>query len=557
MRADKILFYITMAVIYSLIVGIALYTPMHSDDFSYSFLGILPSDHIKHYMTWSGRIVADYVSTIILGLNNHFLIAVINSVGSVLLIFNITKLSLIFNKNSNKHKETLILIFVFLLYWLGNPNLGQVMFWVVGTANYTWTTLIVIYFLRKNIEIRENKNVFPIGTIKTVAMFFLGILAGCSNENTSISLVIFMLMLLLYYKFSYGKFGNAVASSFLGVVIGSSALILAPGNYVRANLPLLDDWRNSSLLTRFINFINNTIPDVMSHNWLAFLCLIIIFFGVILSESINKKTIYLSLGLLVLFILSNAAMIASPWYPPRSMNPQFIFLVCMSSTLMALISGRFLYHVYIFIILFLMIFFIPNYISTFIAYKHAYIQSEMRVDIINSEKNNGHTSAEIPLFHFRTLMNDGFKFDTWHSNAIAKYYGLEKVAVTPVNFDYSIIREKCSYHTNMVINGSKIKCIYVYYDEFKSESYFITEIDKKIIKNEDQDIRLFIKPTLVNGKTITRNTGFKFQTESVGDRNFTFLKIKNIRPDDVKFITLGYYSSKTGHIYKSEVIENN
>lgn len=386
MRADKILFYITMAVIYSLIVGIALYTPMHSDDFSYSFLGILPSDHIKHYMTWSGRIVADYVSTIILGLNNHFLIAFINSFGSVLLIFNITKLSLIFNKNSNKHKETLILIFVFLLYWLGNPNLGQVMFWVVGTANYTWTTLIVIYFLRKNIEIRENKNVFPTGTIKTVAMFFLGILAGCSNENTSISLVIFMLMLLLYYKFSYGKFGNAVASSFLGVVIGSSALILAPGNYVRANLPLLDDWRNSSLLTRFINFINNTIPDVMSHNWLAFLCLIIIFFGVILSESINKKTIYLSLGLLVLFILSNAAMIASPWYPPRSMNPQFIFLVCMSSTLMALISGRFLYHVYIFIILFLMIFFIPNYISTFIAYKHAYIQSEMRVDIINSEK---------------------------------------------------------------------------------------------------------------------------------------------------------------------------
>lgn len=36
------------------------YTPIHSDDYRYYLLGISPESHFHHYMTWSGRIIADY-----------------------------------------------------------------------------------------------------------------------------------------------------------------------------------------------------------------------------------------------------------------------------------------------------------------------------------------------------------------------------------------------------------------------------------------------------------------------------------------------------------------
>ena len=65
MRKDSAALLIIMAIIYALIAYISYYTPMHSDDFPYSVIGLEPSRHFNHYMTWSGRVVADYVSTLI------------------------------------------------------------------------------------------------------------------------------------------------------------------------------------------------------------------------------------------------------------------------------------------------------------------------------------------------------------------------------------------------------------------------------------------------------------------------------------------------------------
>lgn len=555
MKKETLVFSLTLIAIYVMIVIVALKTPMHSDDFSYSFLGLSPADHVRHYMSWSGRLVADYISTIILSLKNHYLIASINSLGSLLLIYNIAKLPDVTGIKKSKLKTSCIALFVFFLYWCGNPNLGQVMFWVVGSANYVWTTLIVIFFLRKTIEFRESN--IPPSRYLCFGVVILGFIAGCSNENTGVTLIIFLSILALYYRLTRGSVGNIIFAGFFGALIGGATLILAPGNYVRANLPLLEDWRSASIATKSLKFLFKTIPDVMAHDWLAMLSIIIISVGIFISGSVSKKTIALILGVLICFLLSNAVMIASPWYPPRAMNTQFIFLVCLSAILLHSINDKYFFKIAVPTTASLLIYFAPIYASTYVAYKHAYEQSKIRAGIIEEAKINNITNVNIPLFYFRWLINDGFKFDTWHSNAIAKYYGVNTVSASPVYFDYSIINAKCDYKPKLIVNNNSAKCIFTYYDIFSSETYFVVEFDKGITKTELSDVRLFIKPTLNNGTTITRNTGFAFQTTSIGKRNFTFLKVQNIKPSDVKNINFGYYSSAQGTIFANEKLTKN
>ncbi|MHA0998549.1 DUF3329 domain-containing protein [Enterobacter ludwigii] len=554
MKKENTLFSLVFFAIYMMIFVVALKTPMHSDDFSYSFLGLNPNDHINHYMAWSGRLVADYISTIILSFNNHYFIASLNSLGSTLLIYNIAKLPSASTGENNKLKTSTIAIFAFLVYWCGNPNLGQVMFWVVGTANYTWTTLIVIYFLRKIIESKVAGNE---PSNKTVMLFFvLGIISGCSNENTGTTLVLILITLSLYYKLTTGVIGLATLSGLIGVTLGAATLILAPGNYVRANLPLLEDWRMASFSTKFFKFLLKTIPDVISHDWLVLIAIVFICISLLIAKADCKNYLLVIIGAAIFFLVSNVVMFASPWYPPRAMNTQFIFLVCLASTLLCALPTKYFYKLSSSLIILLMMIFIPTYGSTFTAYSHAYEQSKIRVSIIKNAKKNGHESVNIPLYYFRWLPNLGYMFDTWHSNAIAKYYGLKNVSASPIQFDYSVVNDKCAYTPDLTVTGNSSKCIFTYYDKFSSETFFIVEFEKKIDPASIPDMRLFIKPILSDGTMITRNTGFPFQTSAVGKRNFTFIKIPNIKPGDVKSINFGYYSSKLGTNFATQNLVN-
>lgn len=554
MKKDNILFSLVFLTIYVMIVIVALKTPIHSDDFSYSFLGLNPGDHINHYITWSGRLVADYISTIILSFKNHYIIASLNSLGSTLLIYNIAKLPCSLSGSTDKIRVSVIAIFAFLLYWCGSPNLGQVMFWVVGTANYAWTTLIVIYFLRKIIEAKiTNKN---INNYTAIFIFFLGLIAGCSNENTGVTLVFILAIMSIYYKLTTGEIGKATLTGLIGASFGASALILAPGNYVRANLPLLEDWRMASFSTKFIKFLFRTIPDVMSHNWLVFIAIGVLSISLLAMKSDCKKFIFLIVGASIFFLVSNAVMFASPWYPPRAMNTQFIFLICLVAILLHAIPTKDFSKIAVPSIFALLVLFIPTYASTLTAYTHAYEQSKIRVAIIKNAKKNGHNSVNIPLYYFRWLPNPGYMFDTWHSNAIAKYYGMKSVTASAIQFDYSMINNDCAYKANLKVAGNYSKCIYTYYDNFSSETFFIVEFNEKIDSSTLSDMRLFIKPILKNGTMITRNTGFPFQTSAVGTRNFTFIRIQNIKPADVKSINFGYYSSKYGTNFSTQNLVN-
>lgn len=160
-------------------------TPMHSDDFGYGQMGLAFSSHLNHYISWSGRLLADYCSSSILLIKNHVVIsAIIAGIATTMCFFISTIPSVALHGTTERSSWKFLCIAV--LYWVSNPNLGQTTFWVVGACNYLITTFFIVLFLYVfTIHIRNE----TINTFQAFSIFVLSIVAGCTNENMGITLV--------------------------------------------------------------------------------------------------------------------------------------------------------------------------------------------------------------------------------------------------------------------------------------------------------------------------------------------------------------------------------
>lgn len=543
---EIICYIVVITIIFALISSVALVTPMHSDDFPYTMIGIKPEPHIHHYMTWSGRVVADYASTIMLSIGSHTITALINSLASALLIYNISMLPKAFDRSIGYYRLSFIAIIAFLCYWVSNPNLGQVMFWIVGSANYLWTTLAIIFFIRKSIEYRE------IGLESRLAISYIaviGIIAGWTNENTSVTTVLIMLASGFYYKKTKGSFGKVIITGIISSAIGAAAMILAPGNFIRANGKgaALDAWRESSIIEKFYNHVFKTMPDVFSHTWVAIL-LVIIALSLTTLFCAKKRDDYNFFAILFLlaFFASNMAMMASPGYPPRAMNGQLVFLICAISILLSQLEIHF-WKIYSLISVLLLVMFIPSYTSMYIAYKQTFEQAVVRSSLINLAKSQGKNEVEIPLFYFKGLMKDGDKFDTYHSPYMAGFYAMKKITGKYYAFDYSVMNKPYDFPLNVAVRDNVAQGVYVSYDPFRNESLFIVEFKNPANVAYSEDYKLFVKPMKKN-KVIGSNSSMPMRTVTIGVRHFTYVRIKNINGESVKSIIFGAYKPSTGEV---------
>ncbi|MDF7210877.1 DUF6056 family protein [Proteus mirabilis] len=518
----KIIFPITLLIIYLLVLRIALITPMHSDDYAYYNMGIGLEAHVKHYFGWSGRVVADYISSTILSIDNHYIISIINSFGTVLLIANIVllpKSALKINNISNYFLSALSLL-IFMLYWISNPNLGQVMFWIVGSANYLWTTLIIIYFLRKTLEYLHDEN---INTAKYLYIFVLGVAAGITNENTSLTLVSMLIITIIYRKITNGKVDLLLKVALIASFIGMVILIAAPGNYVRASYSVFVAWKEAPILYKMYIFVHTSLQSVFASMWIAVLFLIISLIFISFTEINNKYKPYILLFFIAL-VVSNCVMIATPYYEPRSMNGPFVFMLCIISFVIYSIDlGKKVFMPLS--LLSLVLFFIPSYLAISTAYAKTFEQSKIREKIIEDGKKNGISEITIPKYYFRGLMRNGDKFDTYHSGSMAQYYGVKKINAIDSNFDYSTIYECDNKEKILTIYGM---CAYSYFDSITNKSMLVVDttrldLDKKLMFVYLNDGRLY----KIN---IQKNTSV------IGGKKYTSDSRNNISIDNVKDI---------------------
>lgn len=420
---------IILVSIFIMMLVLNLLTPLIADDYSYS----LNLDKTKinslmdvinyqwwHYFNWGGRTVAHTIAQFFL-LLPKWVFSITNTVVYIALIY----LIYLHTKGEVKEHKPLLLLLIHLGLWFLLPVFGQTCLWLIGSCNYLWTSVLILWFLwiyRKN-----NLNT---SMVKIIGMFLLGILAGWTNENTAAGLIVILIgYLILQKKVNKQKISKLQIFGLIGTVIGFVFMILAPGNFIR-NAEFHDDtFIILKLIKRFVNI------TLTAENYLLpLLILLVILFSIRIYH--NKK-IANDVYLFILGGLATAyAMVFSPTFPERSWTGVIIFLMIAVGCILYDLekANKVFKFIIIDVCVVLSIIYIGQYISVGVDINNLRNTWENRIDIINKEKSKGNKKVIVDAFTTWNTKNPiyglsdiGTDSKVWPNTSIANYYGLKSI----------------------------------------------------------------------------------------------------------------------------------
>ncbi|MCT4709486.1 DUF6056 family protein [Enterobacteriaceae bacterium H11S18] len=521
--------------IFAFVLIPSMYVPMQSDDFSYFFMGLSPSAHITHYLGWSGRIVSDYISTALLGHLPYSIYETINSLGFASLILLISCIPSD-ERPTSKTSQVLRIFLVFVLYWIANPNLGQTSFWIVGSANYMWTNVFIAAFF---VWIFRAKHTSLTNALITVT---LGLLAGCSNENTSIVVVIATVLIVI----NEGHDKLIKIAAIASTTIGSMVLIMAPGNMVRA--ARFTEWNSYSLIHKFQIHFFDRFPQAVSEYWQVYIVIIAALIVSSYSGMLRKKTIIYVTSFIIFSLLANAAFVGSPVLPPRSMNGGLCFLLIAVSfiTYDAFEArGRFEIGLLSFTAAFCLFYFIPSYLQFNMAIRATSDQAIIRNKMIVDARSEGQQTVSIPEYYFPKLAKYNDRFDTYHSRSMARFFGVKEISVFRLNFDYSQINKSNFIDVKIpLLNGYSVKRIYKYSENFGITNMVVLELSGPINKSLNSDYNIYTH-IYTKGHHNFINGDVAAYPVKIDGRYFTWKDIGDISTDKIDKIVIGVYNTKT------------
>ncbi|WP_029903566.1 DUF6056 family protein [Prevotella sp. 10(H)] len=340
--------YILAAIIITITGFIFLYNylyPAVEDDWFYAFiwkanvadmdgsritnLHDLFESQYAHYMQWGGRTVAHVIAQTLLNIDMIWQ-DILNTLVYISLMFLMYKYSIV-----GKKTNVLVFLLICTIFWLFQPMFASTMFWITGSANYMWCTLIILLFVYPFhvLYMKENGKE---NLLKAAGLFVFGIIAGWTNENMVIAIIFCILVLIFLMKRQNIFIPKWVYWGLAGFIIGSLFLLLSPGNAVRYEKELDAESASASL------FSIETIIARLQHIWFYYRRYLLTFSITSLVAIIyyyikgkNKKPDKFTSILLLLFISAHIAlfaMIASPTFPERAL----FGLICLFIILIGL-----------------------------------------------------------------------------------------------------------------------------------------------------------------------------------------------------------------------------
>ena len=530
MRSRNI-FILNAVLLYLVILVPALHTPMQSDDFAYFLKGITFESTYNHYMLWSGRLVTDFTSSLLLRYLPYTAYEMINAMALLLLCIFISLIPTVLNKEKSS-PSTLTLWLVFFTYWISNPSLGQTSFWIVGSANYLWTILWAsAYILFSFYNCNKSKKISISNYIATI---LLGLLAGCSNENTSVTLVLFSIFIFFYEK----EHRILNLTGVVSVVIGASVMLFAPGNYERKKS--FTDWYDKSTIDQLVTHILDRSPAILASYVHAYIIIISLLLVVaFLNYDIKKRAWVYTILFIFFSFFANMILAKSPYAIGRNLNTGLFFLLPS----IAILS----YHAFtdkkskiaLLPFLYATTFFILSYFLFTNMMMQAKIQHDIQTEILSKQKKEGQLSITLPDWFFTYTLKDRDQFDAFKSEAMPEYYNVKNIQWVSVPFNYAIIKTAKNIIVNKEITHNiLIKKVYGY-NNFRLKNRITIELSESIFNYLNQDsavIYLWLKDDANQPIAIETKRDNEVK---IGENYYIDIYSNNTSLDDVNYISIG------------------
>lgn len=465
--------YLLLLIPYLSVFIIEYNTPVHADDYNYFKMGNSITNHLHHYLTWSGRLVSDYFSTLLLSTSSSIFKSTIIAFIFTTIIFLITKISYLKEKKIQNSNLFIQFISIFAIFWITNPIKGEIVFWLVGAANYLVTNFFIIVFLYALFNyIYNRKNLY----LLLLVSFF----AGCSNENTC-WIVLLLSIASSFYLYKKNK-NKVIFISTVLVFLGFATLIFSPGNFARAAAS--PEFINVTFFERVLHFFTESVPHALGKTWLPILITLLLLIPYIGKH--KNLDFYMATSCLLIGFLSILSMVVAPSLPPRTLSGAHLFFMLSASFSMKNIlvtrpkKG-------IAILGSLSSLALIAFIYSFPETLYSYITVNNQVKIRNYEVYKGllenSTKITVPKYYFPKTLRAGDSINLFHNPAnIAKYFG----SINPIG------AHVMKYNFSVILTGEKypiahfgIKNLYIGKDRFYSGATIALDISSTFIKSEN------------------------------------------------------------------------
>ncbi len=189
----------------------------------------LARSQLSHYLTWSGRTVAETMNQIVLMKDDKRIYDILNTAAILWQLLLISAAG-----RGKKNGKTLTASLAALLaggYWFGTPYSVHTVFWTTGAANYSWPGLLQSVFLLpygRRYHDGEHRVNAPL-------MALLGLLAGWSNEAGGMAAASLSVISCIR-SVKKGQDTGWMAAGAAGACLGYALLMFAPGNFSRLKI---------------------------------------------------------------------------------------------------------------------------------------------------------------------------------------------------------------------------------------------------------------------------------------------------------------------------------
>jgi hypothetical protein len=420
-------------------------TPTWGDDWArtgvHGFLGLVGAAW-HEYFGWTGRVAPIFLTTAILPDPGHGMYAfnVVNAAAFcslILLIFMVAN-----GKIPRTARDAIDILLIFVLVWMLTDSIGETALWKTGAIGYLWAVTAELAILKVFVSISANEDYHCAAWIRR-GLPLIALFVGTFLEHLALVSTCALFFLLFDLRRSGKPIPAFAMATAIAHAIGVVVLLLAPGNYIRAEFFQKNPFNEVTPLIFQITL--DQIKKGLGPVLLFFLMLCLPNLFKMEEDNQRSKVFFRFFFLLCLSFGCALVLILSPTTPVgRAGFPTEIFFICAIAVLIHNRQKVLLLDIFLSVVA---ITCAVSAITTSLKDTFEIAQEiKERFNLIERVKATGGTSLTVPqIWNSRTkkyvaestdkslFIRDVTSHDTtaWQNKAFERIYGFKSVRSTP------------------------------------------------------------------------------------------------------------------------------